>query len=172
MKRMMAGKPASRETEPQPQKTKRRLAGTIPGASRDKDKAKTARNIPNRSTRPKMAGERTGRRRNGQDKKQPIVRRGGIVYPIPSRRILDSLRKDAPNGCPKGEAIKAFREAINLNMREFAFFIGVDPATVFRWETSRTGKLQSGSMSKVLKLVNSVAAGKPVKIPSVARLFS
>ncbi|MDR2367331.1 MAG: helix-turn-helix domain-containing protein [Deltaproteobacteria bacterium] len=99
--------------------------------------------------------------------KKPVFMRGGVVYPIPSRKILDSLRK----GYPKGEAIKAFREAINLNVREFAFFIGVDPATVFRWETQRTGKLQLGSLSKVMKLVNSVAAGKPVKIPTVARLF-
>jgi hypothetical protein len=98
---------------------------------------------------------------------KPVIMRGGVVYPIPSRKILDPLRK----GSPKGEAIKAFREAINLNVRDFAFFIGVDPATVFRWETKRTGKLQLGSLSKVLKLVNSVAAGKPVKIPTVARLL-
>ena len=93
--------------------------------------------------------------------------RGGVVYPIPSRKILDSLRKCYPNG----DAIKAFREAINLNVREFAFFIGVDPATVFRWETQRTGKLQLGSLSKVMKMVNNVAAGKPVKIPNVARFL-
>jgi hypothetical protein len=99
--------------------------------------------------------------------KKPVFMRGGVVYPIPSRKILDSLRK----GYPNGDAIKAFREAINLNVREFAFFIGVDPATVFRWETQRTGKLQLGSLSKVMKLVNNVAAGKPVKIPTVARFF-
>jgi hypothetical protein len=156
------------ENDPKPATIPRRLAGTIPGSSRDKDKAKTARNIPNRSTRPKLSSPKARGSGNGNDKKQPIVKRGGIVYPIPSRRILESLRKEAP----KGEDIKAFREAINLNMREFAFFIGVDPATVFRWETSRTGKLQHSSMSKVLKLVNNVASGKPVKIPSVARLFS
>ncbi|MDR2301583.1 MAG: helix-turn-helix domain-containing protein [Deltaproteobacteria bacterium] len=105
--------------------------------------------------------------RRTRSPKKPVFMRGGVVYPIPSRKILDSVRK----GYPKGDAIKAFREAINLNVREFAFFIGVDPATVFRWETKRTGKLQLGSLSKVMKLVNSVAAGKPVKIPTVARLF-
>ncbi|MDR0354570.1 MAG: helix-turn-helix domain-containing protein [Deltaproteobacteria bacterium] len=97
--------------------------------------------------------------------KRPVIMRGGVVYPIPSRKILDSMRKGHPNG----EAIRAFRQAINLNVRDFARFIGVDPATVFRWETMRTGKLQLGSLSKVLKLVNSVASGKPIKLPAVFR---
>jgi DNA-binding transcriptional regulator YiaG len=92
---------------------------------------------------------------------------GGVVYPIPNRKILESIRKEVPTG----EAIKAFREAIQLNVREFAFFIGVDPATVFRWETERTCKLQIGSKAKVTRLVESVASGKPIKIPTMARLF-
>ncbi|MDR3135669.1 MAG: hypothetical protein LBU69_06215 [Deltaproteobacteria bacterium] len=111
-----------------------------------------------RATQSQHAGATMPRR---SSPKQPVIMRGGVVYPIPSRKILESMRK----GYPDGLAIKAFREAINLNVRDFAFFVGVDPATVFRWETRRTCKLQLGSMSKVMKLVNCVAAGKPVKIP-------
>ncbi|MDR1050353.1 MAG: helix-turn-helix domain-containing protein [Deltaproteobacteria bacterium] len=95
--------------------------------------------------------------------RNPVLIRGGIIYPRPSRKILDPLMKARP----QGESIRAFRKAINLNIKDFAFFIGVDPATVFRWETQRTGRLHTASISKVLKLVNSVAAGKPIKIPFV-----
>jgi DNA-binding transcriptional regulator YiaG len=93
--------------------------------------------------------------------RNPIQIGSGVLYPVPNKRVLDAFKKDSVSG----ENIKAFRQAIKLNVRDFATFIGVDPATVFRWETQRTCKLQTASKSKILKLVNNVAAGKKVRLP-------
>jgi DNA-binding transcriptional regulator YiaG len=95
--------------------------------------------------------------------KKPTQIGGGVLYPVPSKRVLEAFRK----GTPSGENIKAFRLAIKLNIKDFATFIGVDPATVFRWETQRTVKLQKTSNNKVLKLVNNIAAGKKIRLPQL-----
>ncbi|MDR1870784.1 MAG: hypothetical protein LBS60_02465 [Deltaproteobacteria bacterium] len=79
---------------------------------------------------------------------------------MPDKGIIAAIQEDMPSG----EAIKAFRVAVDVNMRSFAELLGVNPATVFRWETDRTRRIQSSSQQKLKSLVNKVINRKPVRV--------
>ncbi|MDR2142199.1 MAG: hypothetical protein LBR11_10515 [Deltaproteobacteria bacterium] len=82
------------------------------------------------------------------------------VLPLPNKAVIAAIQE--PN--PSGQAIKDFRVGIGVNMRAFAELLGVNPATVFRWETERTERIQSSSQQKLKSLVNKVINEKPIKI--------
>jgi DNA-binding transcriptional regulator YiaG len=82
------------------------------------------------------------------------------ILPIPEKSVIAEIQ-DFP---PSGQAIKDFRVGIDINMRAFAELLGVNPATVFRWETARTKRIQSSSQQKLKSLVNKVINRKPLKI--------
>jgi DNA-binding transcriptional regulator YiaG len=101
---------------------------------------------------PKLPKPVDGRRRS--------TKKVARVLPLPDRDVLISIQDLSPSG----QAIKDFRQGIEVNMRAFAELLGVNPATVFRWETERTSRIQSSSQSKLKKLVANVINRKPVKI--------
>ncbi|MDR1577038.1 MAG: hypothetical protein LBT86_02235 [Deltaproteobacteria bacterium] len=82
------------------------------------------------------------------------------VLPVPDKSVITAIQELSPSG----KAIRDFRVGINVNMRAFAELLGVNPATVFRWETERTERIQSSSHQKLRSLVNRVINKKPVKI--------
>jgi DNA-binding transcriptional regulator YiaG len=82
------------------------------------------------------------------------------VLPVPDKSVIIAIQEISP----AGQAIRDFRVGINVNMRAFAELLGVNPATVFRWETERTERIQSSSQQKLRSLVNKVIMRKPVKI--------
>ncbi|MDR1084671.1 MAG: hypothetical protein LBP22_07365 [Deltaproteobacteria bacterium] len=82
------------------------------------------------------------------------------ILPLPDKFVMAAIQEQTPSG----QAIKNFRTGIEVNMRAFAELLGVNPATVFRWETERTGRIQTSSQQKLKKLVANVINKKPVKI--------
>jgi DNA-binding transcriptional regulator YiaG len=122
---------------------------------------KTARAASAKTTRtPRVAKPKVVKGPKPVDGRRRPTKKVPKVLPIPDKNVLAAIQESTPSG----QAIKDFRIGINVNMRAFAELLGVNPATVFRWETNRTARIQASSQTKLKKLVANVINKKPVKI--------
>jgi uncharacterized Zn finger protein len=90
---------------------------------------------------------------------KPTPRLDGPEKAIRSRTSANSSSSTPPNIRPTGKSVARLRKQLGLSVLEFAETLGVSPATVYRWESTRGRlNLQSRALNSLAELQRQVKA--------------